>query len=81
MLNDLHTIQTFDKIFFSGFSTIENNEMKALSTKSFLRITTSSGEVIRLVCDHWMNTTRVVFGSGWIMYGAAWAITDLNEIK
>ncbi len=78
MPSDLHTIQTFDKIFFSGFSTIENDEMKASSNKSFLKITTSSGKIIKLICDHWKDSTRVIMGSGWIMYGAAWETTDID---
>lgn len=78
MPNDLHTIQTFDTIFFTGFSDTENSEMKAVSSDSFLRITTSSGKVIKLICDKWKYPTRVILGSGWIMYGAAWTETDID---
>lgn len=81
MKSDLHTIQTFDKIFFSDFSTIENNEMKALSTNSFLRITSPSGKVINLICDSWNDSTRVIIGSCWIMYGASWTKTDIDQFK
>lgn len=72
MKNELHTVQSFEKIIFRDFSNIENYEMKALSSNSFLTITTLSGKVINLICEGWRNTPRVIIGHNWIMYGAAW---------